>query len=1025
MVRLPESRRSSAWLTLSLSALVAALAMQPAAYAQLPDPSVPIELTVQSGSPLPPPIALPIWNSTYDWPAGDGYNTWSTLKSTALPQGYQLEPGLPGQPGLWLWPIGSPAAGGNKYPPGYAEYAFRTPGSTRIARASIDTSFRPALYNHHCTDLGLRTDSALIQRTRDCVPPTPGQTTSEAGGPVHHRTVALFDPSAAPSSKELYVRLEKPSCENGNQLACLKWIPDNNPTDGSFLRAEKVAMTLVDDDLPVVTPSGAFFDLKDRYIDGKQSYPLQIDSTDAGAGIYAQQFDHTLPTPPATIETLGEKNSTCDPAHNTQVLGSRICPPNESLPLTIDTNPFPEGTNKFRAWAVDPARNIGESLWNVIVDRTPPPAPPNIRFLTPDEGSGQADWDTSIDPILADGTPASGTTHYRYRSQVNGGAWTDWNEIDAPRQITDEVFDRPIGTAVGFEVVAVDLVGNVSEPSVVSGVVTGEYPDLHLGGALAATDNDFTSGQLPINLDVTVTDATSGVRRIQLSHEGVGPIVESIVPCVDAFVVFAPGKLACPASFSASFPVDVTSWGEGEHVVTARATDRATNEDNDELTIYVDRSGPTAPSDLDIALETDVMQAAVTWGDGSDPQLADGSDPSGTRESQYRYRTVGSGAWTDWIATQEEGFDIPGVSLGDQYELQVRSVDEVGNIGSTTSQVLTVDQELPQSGRLRVCADDAVWLGNNASSSTTIHSLNNVTIYARHSSGKLYTLRTTQNSVAGPGCTQVRLIEGNYSLNAYYGSNPISFRTEQHPNTTTGHNGLTQVSMNLPHSSGTSDYVSAWAGYYAGSDLRDCRSGGSCGHFDRAAAGQYGLTYGNDQNPPGYQYEDGGTDCTNFVSQALRAGGMRFANEYELRSGADEGSDSQSWWYLINGTPLSDGKKRTTSWIRAEALIDHLRHRRLVSSPFKRPSFSNRKKIRARVGDVFAFNWFNEGNRVDHLAIVSEIDPDGEPQLAYHTNEHTSMPWSQFVEKTEDTTGAYGDGWTFDRYRVVDSAFND
>ncbi|MFY9264319.1 MAG: amidase domain-containing protein [Solirubrobacterales bacterium] len=270
-------------------------------------------------------------------------------------------------------------------------------------------------------------------------------------------------------------------------------------------------------------------------------------------------------------------------------------------------------------------------------------------------------------------------------------------------------------------------------------------------------------------------------------------------------------------------------------------------------------------------------------------------------------------------------------------------------------------------------------------------------------------------------------MEGDYRLSAYFGNNPMAFRTEQHENTTTGHGGLTTVGLDLPHSSGTNDYVSGWAGYFAGSDLRDCTASTSCGHFDRFAAGRYGLTYGDEQNPPGYVYEDNGSDCTNFLSQALRAGGMRFANEYELRTDADEGSDGQSWWYLRNGTPLEHGKKRTASWVRAEALIDHLRHRRLVGAAFRRPSANNLRKVRARVGDIFAFDWFLEGNRYDHLAIVSEIGSDGEPRLAYHTHDERSMPWHEFVDKTEGPGGygRYGEGWTFDRFRVVYTGFND
>lgn len=172
--------------------------------AAMPPQYVPIELTLQSGQSSPPSIFPPIWNSTYDWPQGDGYNTWTTNKQTSLPQGYQLTQGLNGQPGLWLWPIGSPVAG-DKYPPGYAEYFFRAPGTTRIARASVDVSFRPALYNHHCTDIGLRSNADVGMRFRDCSPPTPGSTTTDTWGPIHSRNVGLFDPLASPTAKE-------PSC---------------------------------------------------------------------------------------------------------------------------------------------------------------------------------------------------------------------------------------------------------------------------------------------------------------------------------------------------------------------------------------------------------------------------------------------------------------------------------------------------------------------------------------------------------------------------------------------------------------------------------------------------------------------------------------------------------------------------------------------------------------------------------------------------------------------------------------------
>lgn len=133
------------------------------AAASLPDPFVAIDLNIQQNQPQPPNITLPVWNSTYDWPSSHGYNTWTATKQTALPDGYELREGYQGKPGLWLWPKGSFALGGllpKLYPPGYAEFSYTAPGTTRIARAILETEYRSSLYATHCTEFGLRVGTA-------------------------------------------------------------------------------------------------------------------------------------------------------------------------------------------------------------------------------------------------------------------------------------------------------------------------------------------------------------------------------------------------------------------------------------------------------------------------------------------------------------------------------------------------------------------------------------------------------------------------------------------------------------------------------------------------------------------------------------------------------------------------------------------------------------------------------------------------------------------------------------------------
>src|SRR5437660_1352182 len=75
---------------------------------------------------------LPTWTNLYDWPAGHGYAGWQSTTSAA-PGAYGMQTALGGNPGLWLWPVG-----GQRYGPGYAEWTYTAPGTTRVLSATID-----------------------------------------------------------------------------------------------------------------------------------------------------------------------------------------------------------------------------------------------------------------------------------------------------------------------------------------------------------------------------------------------------------------------------------------------------------------------------------------------------------------------------------------------------------------------------------------------------------------------------------------------------------------------------------------------------------------------------------------------------------------------------------------------------------------------------------------------------------------------------------------------------------------------
>jgi hypothetical protein len=262
------------------------------------------------GDPSAEGIALPTWRSRYVWSENDGYSGWSTDVFGSDSAAYEFAPGLQGVGSLWAWPTGD-----REYRPGGGEWFLRAPGTTRIARATVDLAYRTKVFAHLCLDAGLRSRDEGRDTHRDCKPPA--QPATEDG-----YVQAFSDPDAAPKATEAYMQLVMPSCNNPADTPCSKYIPSKDPVgNGPMVRAKAVSLVLVDDDLPIVTGSDAFYELDGRYINGREVYPLMISASDAGAGIGRIAFDHV------GHSTLADRAAPCDPNHRTPELGARICPP--------------------------------------------------------------------------------------------------------------------------------------------------------------------------------------------------------------------------------------------------------------------------------------------------------------------------------------------------------------------------------------------------------------------------------------------------------------------------------------------------------------------------------------------------------------------------------------------------------------------------------------------------------------------------------------------------------------------------
>ncbi|MER5755095.1 amidase domain-containing protein [Streptomyces sp. NPDC002088] len=126
-----------------------------------------------------------------------------------------------------------------------------------------------------------------------------------------------------------------------------------------------------------------------------------------------------------------------------------------------------------------------------------------------------------------------------------------------------------------------------------------------------------------------------------------------------------------------------------------------------------------------------------------------------------------------------------------------------------------------------------------------------------------------------------------------------------------------------------------------------------------AYAEKYWSTYNKDY--PDYNGHGAGGDCTNFVSQSLKAGGWKHVPGYvydytKWFGNADIQSDSfvgvNEWsWFAQNS-------KRTTSLANVYQLD---------------------------VGDVLQMDFDNDGSK-DHTMIVTYRSPQGVPYVTYHSN---------------------------------------
>ncbi|PSJ26190.1 hypothetical protein B7P34_24220 [Streptosporangium nondiastaticum] len=133
------------------------------------------------------------------------------------------------------------------------------------------------------------------------------------------------------------------------------------------------------------------------------------------------------------------------------------------------------------------------------------------------------------------------------------------------------------------------------------------------------------------------------------------------------------------------------------------------------------------------------------------------------------------------------------------------------------------------------------------------------------------------------------------------------------------------------------------------------------GGLDYKAMAAYAEKYWRNYNPAYRSFNVAGGDCTNFISQSLKAGGWKDV------PGSDT-SDYRKWWY--NKSSQSD------SWVGANEWAWH------TLSTKRATNLSNVYQM--DVGDILQMDFDGDGSK-DHSMITTYRSRMGVPYVTYHS----------------------------------------
>ena len=228
------------------------------------------------------------------------------------------------------------------------------------------------------------------------------------------------------------------------------------------------------------------------------------------------------------------------------------------------------------------------------------------------------------------------------------------------------------------------------------------------------------------------------------------------------------------------------------------------------------------------------------------------------------------------------------------------------------------------------------------------------------------------------------------------------------------------TSADTPSSSDAAADMATTAGSYTEAT---CAGGGPCGIYVGDYAASYAEQWYNGANGywPNFGWKDG-RDCTNFVSQAIWHGNVKFMRWDGTPNYQDPTLDRghhgyKSWWAEeFPRTLHSGGYDNTVSWSVAEELYDHL-----VEDTGEAVD-QGWGQARARPGDVLFYNLRGTDGNWDHTAIVTRVSKYG-IYVAQHAINYERL-FSTVVNELNAKIGRRTAGWVVHFVRPIHTQAN-